>query len=61
MMRSSSPIKNHDGTSRQSGRSPDASVSASCVAGRCVMMAISAACVAGTSWQNTSWKLSRAM
>ena len=36
MLRSSRPIKNHDGSSRQSGRSPDGSVRASCVAGRCV-------------------------
>ena len=50
MMRSSSPIRNQDGSSRQSGRSPDGSVSASCVAGRCVA-AIRAACGAGTSAQ----------
>ena len=56
MMRSSSPIRNHEGTSCQSGWSPDGSVSASWVAGRCVM-AISPAFGAGTSWQNTSWKL----
>ena len=43
MMRSSSPNRNQDGTSFHSGRSPDGSVSASCVAGRCVA-AISAAC-----------------
>ena len=60
MMRSSSPIRNHDGTSFHSGRSPDGSMSASWVAGRCVA-AISAACGAGTSGQKMSWKLSAAM
>ena len=60
MMRSSSPIRNHDGTSFHSGRSPDGSTSASWVAGRCVA-AISAARGAGTSWQKMSWKLSAAM
>ena len=59
MMRSCSPIRNHDGTSFHSGRSPDGSVSASCVAGRWVM-AISPARGAATSWQNTSLKLSGA-
>jgi hypothetical protein len=59
MMWSCSPIRNHDGTSFHSGRSPDGSVSASCVAGRWVM-AIRAACGAGMSWQKMSWKLSGA-
>jgi len=36
MMRSFSPIRNHDGASFHSGGSPDGSVSASWVAGRCV-------------------------
>ena len=60
MMRSSSPIRNHDGTCFHSGRSPDGSTSASCVAGRCVA-AITAACGAGTSAQNCSWNRSAAM
>jgi hypothetical protein len=59
MMRSSSPIRNHDGTCFQSGRSPEGSVSASWVAGRCVA-AITAACSADTSWQKTWWQLSQA-
>ena len=51
MMRSSSPIRNHDAhVLPTSGRSPDGSTSASCVAGRCVA-AITAACGAGTSAQ----------
>lgn len=60
MLRSSPPIRNHEGTSRQSGRSPDGSVGASCVAGRCVA-AIRAACGAGTSAQNWAWKRSVVM
>jgi hypothetical protein len=37
MMRSFSPIRNHDGTCFHSGCSPDGSTSASWVAGRCVV------------------------
>ena len=59
MMRSSSPIRNQDGTCFHSGRSPDGSTSASWVAGRCVA-ASSAAPGAGRSRQNTSLKLSDA-
>ena len=51
MMRSSSPITNHDGSSRHRGRSPDGAKRASCVAGRCVA-ASRAASGAGTSGQN---------
>jgi hypothetical protein len=36
MMRSSSPITNHDGSSRHGGHSPDGATSASCVAFRVV-------------------------
>jgi hypothetical protein len=60
MMRSSSPMRSHDGTSFHSGRGPDGSTSASWVAGRCVV-ASSVTWGAVTSWQNTSWKLSGAM
>ena len=60
MLRSSSAIRNHDGSLRHSGHSPDGSVSASWVTGRC-MVAISAACRAGTSAQNWPWNRSWVM
>ena len=59
MMWSSSPITKRDGTCFHSGCSPEGSVSAFWVAGRCVT-AIRAAWAAGTSWQKMSWKLSGA-
>ena len=60
MVWSCSPIRNHDGSSRHSGRSPDGSVSASSVGGRCVA-AIRAASGAGTSAQNWAWNRSVTM
>jgi hypothetical protein len=59
-LRSGSPNTNHEGSSFRSGRSPEGSTRASCVAGRCVT-AILAARAAGTSAQNWLWKRSPVM